>query len=300
MIAVDWGGSRLRAYRLDPTGQVLERRGSDRGALACEGRHAQALAAVVDGWDDPLLVLCGMVGARGGWVEVPYLPCPADIGSLAAGMVDLGGVARQEPALASRQLWCVPGLADHTADAADVMRGEESQIAGLLDPLGPGAHTICLPGTHSKWVRVEDGRVTTISTALTGEMYGLLRGHSILARCMPQAEPPLDEAAFDAGLDQARRGTGLLQDLFGVRTATLFERFTAQALPSYLSGLLLGHELAPALARLDHGAMVHLVGSDSLLERYARALVAHGFAVQRHREELAAAGMYRLARTRFG
>lgn len=300
MIAIDWGGTRLRAYRLDAGGQVLDRRRGEAGALACAGRHAQALAAVIGDWDDPLLVLCGMVGARGGWVEAPYVPCPAGVDALAAGMVELTAQARQVPELATRSVWCVPGMVDRGAAAADVMRGEESQVIGLLDRLGPGRHTVCLPGTHSKWVRVEDGAISGISTALTGEMYGLLRSHSILARGMPQADPALDGAAFDAGLAHAGSGSGLLHDLFGVRTATLFDRFAADALPSYLSGVLVGHELAPVLAGLDAAAAVHLVGSDGLLERYARALAARGVAVQRHREDLAAIGMHRLAQARFG
>ncbi|RRN58485.1 2-dehydro-3-deoxygalactonokinase [Pseudoxanthomonas sp. SGNA-20] len=297
MIAVDWGGSNLRAYRLDDHGRVLGQRRGEVGALACDGQHAQTLAGVIGDWDDPLVLLCGMVGARGGWIEVPYVPCPAGIATLAAGMVELGTHAGD--ALRGRRLWCVPGMADHRGAAADVMRGEETQVAGLLAQLGPGRHDVCLPGTHSKWVRVEDGAITGISTALTGELYGLLRRHSILARSMPATEPPLDPAAFDAGLAAARAGGGLLHDLFGVRTAALFARFEAEALPSYLSGLLVGHELQPALAGAADGP-AHLVGSDALLERYARALSAHGRTVQRHREDLAALGLYRLARARFG
>lgn len=299
MIAIDWGGTRLRAYRLDQAGRVLDQRRGDVGALACSGQHAQALAAVIGDWDDTLLLMCGMVGARGGWVEAPYVPCPAGVDALAAGMVDLTAQARLAPELAGRTVWCVPGMVDRGAAAADVMRGEESQVAGLLDRLGPGRHTVCLPGTHSKWVRVADGAIRRICTALTGEIYGLLRAHSILARGMPQTDPALDGAAFDAGLAQAAQGGGLLQDLFGVRTATLFDRFAADALPSYLSGLLVGHELQPLLDWLDGGPL-HLVGSDGLLERYARAVAARGVEVHRHHEDLAAAGMHRLAQVRLG
>lgn len=299
MIAVDWGGSNLRAYRLDDGGQVVERRRGEVGALACEGRYAETLAAVIGDWDDRLVVMCGMVGARGGWVEAPYVPCPAGVEALAAGMVELTAQASHVRALAGRSLWCAPGMCDLRDAAADVMRGEETQVVGLLEQLVPGVHVACLPGTHSKWVRVEDGVITAISTAMTGEIYGLLRGHSILACGMPQAEPALDPVAFDAGLAQARAGAGLLHDVFGVRTAALFGRFDGPALPSYLSGLLVGHELQPALARAGDRP-VHLVGSDALLDRYARALSAHGRIALRHREDLAAAGLHRLARARFG
>lgn len=299
MIAVDWGGSSLRVYRLDAHGRIVDQRRGHEGALACAGRFGEVLSALVDGWDDDLLVMCGMVGARGGWVEVPYVDGPAGVDTLAAGMCRIDGHGDAAPdlgALAGRQLWCVPGMADRRDAAVDVMRGEETQIAGLLDALGPGGHRICLPGTHSKWVQVADGAIVRISTAMTGEVYGLLRRHSILGRTMPTDEPALDVAAFDAGLADPGTG-GLLHDLFGVRTAALFGRFDAAALPSYLSGLLVGHELRAALAGAGHGT-VHLLGGDALLERYARALGAMGMDVRRHAEALAAQGLYRLARAR--
>ncbi|WP_024868158.1 2-dehydro-3-deoxygalactonokinase [Pseudoxanthomonas suwonensis] len=296
MIAVDWGGSSLRAYRLADDGRVLERRRSDEGALSCQGRFGRVLAGLVDGWDDPLVVMAGMVGARGGWIEVPYVRCPADVGALAAGMRHLDGSA-EAPGLAGRALWCVPGMADRTTAAGDVMRGEETQVVGLEPVLGPGTHTVCLPGTHSKWVQVRDGAIVRLSTAMTGELYALLRAHSILGRSMPTGEPPLDQAAFDAGLAcSADPAGGLLHDLFGVRTAFLFNRFPAPALPSYLSGLLVGHELQAALAGLP--APVHLVGNAALVDRYAHALQARGVEVLRHPEDLAAAGIHRLARAR--
>ena len=296
MIAVDWGGTRLRAYRLAADGRVLERRRSNEGALACHGRFGKVLGALLAAWDDPLVVMAGMVGARGGWIEVPYVRCPADAAALAAGMLHLDA-SLEAPGLARRTLWCVPGVADHGPLVGDVMRGEETQVAGLLDTLGPGTHTLCLPGTHSKWVRVREGAIVHVSTAMTGELYSVLRLHSILGRSMPEGEPPMDLAAFDAGLECSRDpASGLLHDLFGVRTASLFGHFAQAALPSYLSGLLIGHELQAALAGLP--APVHLVGSEALVERYARALQARGIEVQRHSEELAAAGMHRLARTR--
>ena len=295
MIAVDWGGSSLRVYRIDGNGTVLERRRGDEGALACAGRYGKVLSAMIAGWDDPLVVLAGMVGARGGWIEVPYVRCPADTAALAAGMLRLDA-SREAPGFGYRQFWCVPGMADRTTSTGDVMRGEETQLAGLLDTLGDGTHTVCLPGTHSKWVQVREGAITSLSTAMTGELYALLRAHSILGRGMVEGEPALDEPAFNAGLACSDGNGGLLLDLFGVRTALLFGRFTAQALPSFLSGMLIGHEMDAALAGLT--APVHLVGSEALVERYAFALQQRGIAVHRHPEELAAAGMFRLARAR--
>ncbi|KAF1692481.1 2-dehydro-3-deoxygalactonokinase [Pseudoxanthomonas koreensis] len=295
MIAVDWGGSSLRVYRLDAGGAVVDRRRGEEGALACAGRYGKVLAAMIAGWDDPLVVLAGMVGARGGWIEVPYVRCPADADALAAGMLRLDA-SREAPGFGYRQFWCVPGIADRTSTTGDVMRGEETQIAGLLDALGGGTHTVCLPGTHSKWVQVRDGTITSLATAMTGELYALLRTHSILARGMAEGEPPLDEPAFDAGLACSDGGGSLLHDLFAVRTASLFGRFPAQVLPSFLSGMLIGHEVQFALAGLS--TPVHLVGGDGLVGRYAHALRRRGVAVHRHPEELAAAGMFRLARAR--
>ena len=293
MIAVDWGTSSLRAYRLDDRGDVIDKRRGNDGALASTGRFGEVLAALLQGWDDTTVVMCGMVGARGGWIEVPYVTCPAGAEALAAGMLELDPATIGTDALAARSLWCAAGMVDHQRQAADVMRGEETQVLALLDQLGPGAHRVCLPGTHSKWVDVGDGRINGVTTAMTGEVYGLLRRHSILARGLPEDEAPLDEGAFDSGVAEAGDG-GLLHDVFGVRTAALFGRFEPVALPSYLSGLLIGHELRAALHGIPAGE-VHLLGSDALLQRYARALQALGHAVVRHREDLAASGCHRLA-----
>jgi 2-dehydro-3-deoxygalactonokinase len=296
LIAVDWGGSSLRAYRLDDDGTVIDLRRSNDGALACAGRFGNVLCALIAGWEDPLVVMAGMVGARGGWIEAPYVQAPADASALASGMVRLDK-SREAPDLARRELWCIPGIADRTTRVGDVMRGEETQIAGLLDALGPGSHAVCLPGTHSKWVRVDDGAIVRISTAMTGELYGLLRAHSILGHGMPDGEQVLDVDAFDAGLECSRDPAGgLLHDLFGVRTAALFARFPPLALSSYLSGLLIGHELQAAL--VDMPAPVHLLGSQALVERYAHALQARGIDVRRHPEALAASGTHRIAKAR--
>ncbi|HEX5663120.1 MAG TPA: 2-dehydro-3-deoxygalactonokinase, partial [Xanthomonadaceae bacterium] len=152
MIAVDWGSSNLRAYRLGADGTILEQRRADLGVLSCDGRFAEVLARQLDGWDDTRVMMCGMIGGRGGWMEVPYVECPAGEREIAAAIVALEGGT---PALAERELLIVPGMIDQTSsEVADVMRGEETQIIGLLDRLGDGDHTVCLPGTHSKWVDI--------------------------------------------------------------------------------------------------------------------------------------------------
>ena len=292
MIAVDWGTSSLRLYRLDADGHVFERRRSERGLQASAAQFEAVLSEEIAGWDDRLILLSGMVGSRNGWHEVPYLPCPTGIEDLAHALVPL-----QAQTLADRELWIVPGVSDTgTESVPDVMRGEETQLAALLAVLPRGNHVVCLPGTHSKWVTITNGRVQRLATAMTGEMYAVLRNHSLLGKLMPADDSRFDAWAFETGLKRSRQPGGLLHHLFGVRTLGLFNQMEGSALPSYLSGLLIGHEIL-ASGVLDHTprlSQVHLIGNDRLLALYAQALIAWGVGVQRHPEDLAARGMHAL------
>lgn len=290
MIAIDWGTSSVRGYLLDADGKVLEqRRGSD-GILACQGRFAEVLASLVNGWHGQLL-LSGMIGSRNGWVEQAYLPCPADTTALAQAM------RSYDELLPGRTLWFVPGIStSECSGVPDVMRGEETQLVGLIAALDDGAqHVACLPGTHSKWARIDNGQLTSFATVMTGELYAVLRQHSILGKLMDDDHPGLETDAFLQGVDRSSDSGGLSHHLFGARTLSLFERLSSAALPSYLSGLLIGHELREH--RGEH-ATVHLVGSRALVQRYALALQHLGVQSQLHPEDLAAAGLYALARQR--
>lgn len=291
MIAVDWGSSSLRAWRLDDDGAILEQRRAGLGVMNCDGRYTEVLADQIDGWDDERILLCGMIGSRGGWQEVPYVECPGGAREIAGGIVLIeSGTA----AFAGRDLRIVPGMIDrNSAPTADVMRGEEAQIVGLLDQLGDGAHAICLPGTHSKWVQVHDRAIASIRTAMTGETYALFRKHSVLAKLMPADEPPFDAAAFDDGLRRSGDAGGLLHHLFGVRTSGLLGQLSEAQAPSYLSGLLIGHEIR---AQSPRPQRVHLIGNDRLLTVYAHALEAFNIEARRHPEDLAAFGLHHLAR----
>ena len=295
MIAIDWGSSSLRAYRLDGAGVVMEQKRSDSGVLACDGNFAATLAPLIASWNDADIVLCGMIGSRGGWFEQPYLDCPTGIDELAAAMQPV-----QAPDFPQRRLWFVPGVADrNSTEVPDVMRGEETQACALLDLLHQGTHVLCLPGTHSKWITVRDGKIHAIATAMTGETYAVMRRHSILGKLMGKDDSRFDAYAFDAGLRRSADPGGLLHHLFGVRTLGLFDRFSEAALPSYLSGLLIGHEVRASglFSRTPRPAQVHLIGNDRLIDAYARVLVALGVGVQRHSESLAAYGMHRLSRS---
>jgi 2-dehydro-3-deoxygalactonokinase len=168
-------------------------------------------------------------------------------------------------------------------------------VFGALQLLGIQDGLLVLPGTHSKWVSVRDGRIEDFSTSMTGEFYALLRQHSLLARSLPEADGDVDWAAFDEGVALALRATGLLQTAFSVRTLSLFGRMDAARLPSYLSGLVIGEELRtqplPANTRLV------LIGSDTLTRRYERALTQCGVSVQRAGAETTWRGLWALAQT---
>ena len=297
LIAIDWGSSRLRAWLLGAGGVVLAERGSDDGASRLVGGapvFAAALQALAGDWLAQRLpaVACGMVGSAHGWREARYVACPAALAELHRHTVTVDTPA-------GTPLYIVPGLLDEPAGGTpDVMRGEETQLAGLLalDPARAAQATVLMPGTHSKWVRLQDGRVTGFRTRITGELYAVLRQHSVLGRLMPATdEGGAHGDAFDAGVAAARQGAGtdLAAQLFAVRTLGLTARLRAEALPDYLSGLLIGHELA---AGLQAGATrLLLVGDPVLCQRYGRALQAFGVHPAATHGNTAIAGLWQLA-----
>jgi len=297
MIGVDWGSSGFRAYRMAGDGRIV-----DRHAVACgiadlkPGEHAALLLREIAGWlrddDDGPVLLAGMIGSRQGWIEAPYLPCPAALADLAQHLVPV--------ALGSRPAFVVPGLSCERPDGSpDVMRGEETQIFGLSLPDGPAM--LCMPGTHSKHVWLHDGRVLRFATAMTGELFALLRQQGLLAPLLQAAEGDgIDGTAFVDGVARSGRPGGLLQHLFGIRAARLFDRMTAAAATDFLSGLLIGHELRGTDWQQGGGPVtggkVTIVAAAGLARRYHAAFKALGIAAQSGPEDAAAAGLYRLGR----
>jgi 2-dehydro-3-deoxygalactonokinase len=268
LVAIDWGTSSLRGARLDAQGAALDERASLQGILKVPaGGFEAVLQAEFGDWlvdANTLCLISGMAGSRQGWREAPYCRCPSGASDIAAALAWV----------APGRIAIVPGLSCERDGAPDVMRGEETQIFGALDMLGLDDALFVLPGTHSKWAEVRGGRVERFSTAMTGEVYALLRHHSILARTLPSEDGPLHGEAFDSGVERALRSTSLLQSAFTVRTLALFERSTPDELASYLSGLVIGEELRTqgSLA----GRRVHLIGNDTLTRRYQRALARAG------------------------
>jgi 2-dehydro-3-deoxygalactonokinase len=276
-IAGDWGTSRLRLYLCEASGNVLAR-GEGEGASVpdCAGRFAGAVAA----WDKahgPLpAVLAGMVGSTIGWREVPYLKCPAKPAAIADAALRFEADGRA--------IAILPGLScKGKTGAPDVMRGEETQILGALHlhpNLAKGRHVFCLPGTHAKWVVVSDGAVTQFQTALSGELFELLRRHSVLARDSADVDP--QSAAFVLGLDFARanRKSDLLHLLFSTRSRVVTGEMAKSDAGSYLSGLVLGKDIATAMALLEIAPFnmdgpVQLICTPSLAALYGNALATY-------------------------
>jgi 2-dehydro-3-deoxygalactonokinase len=264
MIAIDWGTTSFRAYRLDASGVAIESRSAPDGILAVEaGGFPAVLERHTGDWiatGESRIVMSGMVGSRQGWLEVPYADCPAGLDSIAAGM--------RKVSWSGGEAWIAPGVCCRDdAGIPDVIRGEETQILGVLEDLSAGRHTICLPGTHSKWVEVDAGRIVKFATHMTGEAFAVFKAHSILGRMMK--EGPDDADAFNDGVRRSGMAGGLLHHLFGVRARGLFGELADAAAASYLSGLLIGHEIRAASSGMD---TVHLLCTPQLAQIYRQAL----------------------------
>jgi 2-dehydro-3-deoxygalactonokinase len=284
MIGVDWGTTAFRAFRITRDGTIRDRRAGPRGILNVpNNRFAETLREEVGPWlaaGEDHVLLSGMIGSRQGWKEAPYLPCPAGAAEIAATLTDIP--------FDWGQVKLVPGLAtDDAAGVPEVMRGEETQIIGCLAAIG-GAGVACLPGSHSKWARIEAGRVAGFTTHLTGEAYAALRGHTILGRMMHDGAT--SPAAFDQGVARAADADGLLHHVFGARTLALTGRMAESDTASYLSGILIGHEVRAALGA-QAGAVVQLIGTLELTALYARAIAACGCYAERHDGDAAAHGL---------
>ena len=300
LIGIDWGTTSFRAYRIASDGRVLETRSAPAGILkVADGDFEAVLEREVGTWlaAAPALpvVISGMITSRQGWLELPYCVCPA-------GSAELAGALREHATGAGRRLHFVPGLSLIGSDGVpDVIRGEETQIIGELGLAGDhvrGRQAIVLPGTHSKWAFAEDGRIVWFATFMTGEVFGVLKEHSILGRLM--AGDAQDEAAFARGLSYAREGQGgLLKRLFSARTLGLFDQLPASAIASYLSGLLIGSEIAEALGCLPEapGARaITVIGDSALAQRYRGAIEAAGLRARTGAGDASARGQLLIAR----
>jgi 2-dehydro-3-deoxygalactonokinase len=289
LLACDWGTTNLRAWTLDAAGEVVAERDFELGVSRLAPGEAQRRfeAEVRPALEAQKLpaILCGMIGSNLGWTVAPYVDCPAGLEELARALTPV-----------TARAWIVPGLRCRgIAGAPDVMRGEETQLLGWLagrPDRQAGRHVICHPGTHAKWTLVEDGRIVRFVTAMTGELFAVLSKHSVL-KSDASAD---DEAAFDEGLRAAGDGDALAARLFTARARVVGGQAPAQSTSSYLSGLLIGAEVASVPGLLgERSQTVVLLGDPTLCHLYARALARRDVRTETFNGEAAAtAGLFAL------
>ncbi len=292
-IVADWGTTRFRGYLIENE-TILDQVSSDEGVSALQkGQHRDVFLSQCGPWlqaepDAPVL-LVGMVGSREGWVEAPYASCPAGPAEIAQALVpvDLGN---------GRKGHIIPGLfCEPAPGAADVMRGEETLVLGT----GIEDGLICSAGTHPKWILMRGGRIERFATYMTGEMYALLREHSMIGR--PATEPE-DPKGFDLGLEAAERNAvdtrvGLLHLLFSARASVVSNRMHSSLLAPYLSGLLTGDEINGALAQFGRPDSVTILAAPERAELYVHALKRHGIKAEiKDTQQALIAGLARIVR----
>jgi 2-dehydro-3-deoxygalactonokinase len=312
LIALDWGTTSLRAYRLGEHGRVLEQRALSAGIMQLpstprliagemcsdgfELAFDEACGDWLDAQPDLPVIACGMVGSAQGWREATYRETPASVAALSSALVTVRSLRGVE-------VHIIPGVIQRSA-LPNVMRGEETQVLGILSALN-GQTTepllIGLPGSHSKWVRVVDGCIVHFDTFMTGEVYAALSAHTLLGRTMQPGEA-FDQAAFDRGVAVTLSpdgAAGPLSTIFSCRTLGLTGGLSGSAQADYLSGLLIGHELVALRTLLQASGeplpAVILIGSEQLLARYQRALKACGFPQVTQSEQATEHGLWQVA-----
>ena len=267
LLGIDWGTSNRRAYLVDRAGNCLARHEDGQGMLAVGRDFAASLAALRDTMriDAAVPVLMsGMVGSASGWQEVPYLGTDVALADLPAHLAPVAG----HPGC-----YIVPGYCAREG-SVDVMRGEETQLLGAL-MLGIRDGWTVLPGTHSKWVFLRAGRVDQLATYMTGELFAMLAAGGTLSTLMAAGAD--DAAAFEAGLQEARRARPLSNALFGVRARVVAGAMPAAQARSFVSGLLIGTEFVAAQAHAaEQDGALSIIGSPALAGRYAGAAAHFG------------------------
>lgn len=284
-IAVDWGTTNRRAYLIDSSGQRSDEFEDGRGILSIpDGGFPEAIAQIRSRLGDKPLLMAGMIGSNRGWKEAPYVPCPAGIEDLARGLVWPG----EREAI-------IPGVSFIGDGRADVMRGEEVQLlgavaAGLIDSNA----LVCHPGTHNKWTVLHQSRIQSFRTVMTGELFSLLKEHSILADLL-QGPVEVDEV-FRKSAKHAVFHESLPAELFSVRASVLLGQMKKEDAPSYASGLLVGTDVRIGLT-IPTGAQVVVVGRPELTRLYVAALEqANRQSIELDGEQCFLAGIHEIAK----
>jgi 2-dehydro-3-deoxygalactonokinase len=293
LIALDWGTSSLRGYLLGEGGKILESRQADLGILkVAEGAFAATYLELCSGWGDLPAIASGMIGSKQGWKEAPYVAAPASLKQMAAALTSV-----EVPG--HRPLQIVPGVSYRDPQGLpDVMRGEETQLFGALAG-GGETRKFVLPGTHSKWAVAGPSGIERFSTFMTGEVFAVLKAHSILGRLMPEASVVAADDGFRLGAEASLRGGGgLLRRLFSTRTLGLFNDVPAAQLASYMSGLLIGDEISTARSTgmLDDAGAIGIIGDAGLADLYRVVLEMADAESLVLPADLAAKGLWQIAK----
>ncbi len=271
-IALDWGTTSFRAYRVTGDGTVLDAISAAEGILHVENGHFEAaLEKHIGGWDVSLPIMAaGMITSRQGWIELPYLPCPA-------GAADLARALHHHTTASGRRIAFVTGLSYRTPDGMpEVMRSEEVQVFGSLD--GGCTHFIA-PGTHSKWIATRGEQILSYATYVTGEVFAALKENTILGRLMKPG--PDDDEAFAMGVRAALDDpAGFLHRIFSARSLALFGELAPESIASYLSGQVIGTEVAHAIRDNPRDVQYAVLASPQIGGRYVKALGIAGLKAQ--------------------
>ncbi len=290
--ANDWGSSSVRVTGVDGQGNLV---GTRQTAIGLADAGVEGFPAVfrrvAGDWAEAPAIFCGMAGARGAWAEAPYAACPVKLPFAASTLMRF-------------EMWpgrmglLVPGLScRHDDGTPDIMRGEETQLAGLI-ATGMRDGVVCLPGTHSKWALLEGSSVPQFRTMMTGDVFAALSRHTVLARSFasnPSGAAPKDKA-FDAGVRAALGGCDVLARLFGLRARFIVDGAAGEAISAELSGLLIGHEFQ-AMRRIFSCDALVIVGAPELAALYGRAASLAGISAEvTDGNAMAAKGLVALAR----
>ena len=283
-IAVDWGTTNRRAYLIDCSGSCAREFEDNKGILSVPpAGFPGAVAEIREKLGDLPLLMAGMIGSNRGWIEAPYVLCPAGIDELAR---KLGRPGDREA--------IVPGVSYLGDGRADVMRGEEIQLlGGVAAGLTPQDCLVCHPGTHNKWVVVSSGRIVSFRTVMTGELFNLIKEHSILSDLLQRPVEIGD--AFTDGVRTGLRSDGIQADLFAVRARVLLGEARAEDAAPFASGLLIGADVAIGLRDLP-GQNIVVMGRPELTKLYAAAIREAGQdAIELDGERCFLAGIGKLA-----
>lgn len=272
-IAIDWGSSTFRAFLVDETGAILAQTNTDEGVMQVpESQFVDVLVNNCGDWLEEhgslLVVMSGTIGSRNGWQETPYLPCPVSVKDLHHQSIPIENNRNLD-------IQVMPGVCGNNMFGGnDVMRGEEVQIFGAMDTLNLENALVCLPGTHSKWCEFKNGKIVSLTTFMTGEMFALIRNSSAIGRLVEDSD--FDEASFLLGAEASRSEAGLLNALFSIRADVLLGDLACRSRASYLSGMLIGREILAVCKAMKAIEDVVLVGSEALIHKYSRALAMEG------------------------